>query len=62
MYGEKSAENTIPRTVHEEWRWTHLTYVFSTTKKLLDLSRVEIDPSERLADVDKRNNVLKLTW
>jgi hypothetical protein len=63
MYGQKPVENPgVPRTVHEEWRWTHPTYIFETTRKLLDLSRLEIDPSERLADIDKQNNVLKLTW
>jgi len=63
MYGEKPIENsTVPRTVHEEWRWTHPTYVFETNKKLLDLSKIEIDPSERLADVDRKNNLLKIAW
>jgi hypothetical protein len=63
MYGEKPVENTTAaRTVHKEWRWTHPTYVFQTGRKILDLKEVQIDPSERLADVDKRNNVLKIQW
>ncbi|MCW3081768.1 M1 family metallopeptidase [Segetibacter sp.] len=63
MLGEKPVENAaIPRTVHEEWRWTHPTYVFETGRKLLDLTQVEIDPSERLADINKRNNILKIAW
>jgi hypothetical protein len=63
MYGEKPAENTTTaRTVHQEWRWTHPTYIFETSRKLFDLKEVEIDPSERLADVDKRNNLLKIQW
>ncbi|HEX8459836.1 MAG TPA: M1 family metallopeptidase, partial [Segetibacter sp.] len=62
MYGQKPVENTTPRTVHEEWRWTHPTYVFETNRKIFDLSEVEIDPSERLADIDKRNNLLKIKW
>ncbi len=63
MFGEKPVEDaSIPRTVHEEWRWTHPTYIFETTRKILDLTQVEIDPSERLADIDKRNNILKITW
>jgi hypothetical protein len=63
MYGEKPIENAaIKRTVHEEWRWTHPSYVFETSRKLLDLSEVEIDPSERLADVDQRNNLLRIKW
>jgi hypothetical protein len=26
------------------------------------LKEVEIDPSERLADIDKRNNLLNIKW
>ena len=62
MYGQKPAEDTTKRIVHEEWRWTHPTYVFETSRKFLDLSEVEIDPSQRLADIDKRNNLLKIKW
>ncbi len=63
MYGEKPAENTaIQRTVHEEWRWTHPAYVFESNHKIFDLSEVQIDPTQRLADIDKRNNSLKIQW
>ena len=63
MYGEKPAESdSISRTVHEEWRWTHPTFTFETKRKIFDLAEVEIDPSQRLADIDKRNNVLKIKW
>jgi hypothetical protein len=63
MYGIKPVEDSsIQRTVHEEWRWTHPTYVFETTRKLFDLTEVNIDPSLRLADVDRKNNVLKIHW
>jgi hypothetical protein len=63
MYGEKAAESdTITRTVDEEWRWTQPTYVFQTSRKLFDLSQVEIDPTQRMADIDRRNNLLKITW
>jgi hypothetical protein len=63
MYGTKPVEDSaIIRTIHEEWRWTHPTYTFTTNKKLADILQVEIDPSQRLADVDKRNNTLKIRW
>jgi hypothetical protein len=63
MYGEKPAgDAAVQRTVHEEWRWTHPTYVFESNRKIFDLSEVQIDPSQRLADVDKRNNLLKIQW
>lgn len=63
MYGQKPVESdSVPRTVHEEWRWTHPTYTFQTNRKISDISEVEIDPSQRLADIDRRNNVLKIKW
>lgn len=58
MYGEKPAENNIPRTVHTEWRWTHPEYTFGTKRGIQELKSIEIDPSMRLADVNRSNNKL----
>ena len=57
MFGEKPAESGAHRTVHEAWPWTNPFYILSTTKKLRDIRSVEIDPSNRMADVDARNNL-----
>ena len=63
MYGAKPAEDpAIPRIVYEPWKWTHSTYIISSTHKLADFKLVEIDPSGRLADVDQKNNKLDLKW
>jgi hypothetical protein len=63
MYGEKPVENdSIPRKTYEAWRWTHPTYTIETTRRLGDFVRVEIDPSLRLADVERKNNRLELKW
>ncbi|MEO6549736.1 MAG: M1 family metallopeptidase [Ferruginibacter sp.] len=63
MYGAKPAENTAePRVIHEEWKWTHSTYIVEFKRRLLDLKGVQIDPSKRMADVDQRNNLLQLNW
>jgi hypothetical protein len=63
MYGQKAVESdTVPTTVHKEWLWTHPTYTIETNRKLLDISGVQIDPSQRLADIDPRNNLLKIQW
>ena len=63
MYGEKANETpNVPRIAYEPWKWTHPTYVIETTKKLRDFTLVEIDPSFRLADVDRKNNKLELKW
>lgn len=58
MYGEKPAEGAVPRTVHAEWKWTHPEYVFEITKNIGLIKTIEIDPSQRLADVNKNNNKL----
>ena len=63
MYGEKTIEDkTSPRTIEEEWRWTNPTYTVKFKHRLLDLKKVEIDPTKRMADVDARNNTLLLNW
>ncbi len=62
MFGEKAAENTTPRFVHEEWKWTHTTYIVEFKRKLTDIKEVEIDPTHRLADIEPRNNALRLKW
>ncbi|MEO6720758.1 MAG: M1 family metallopeptidase [Ferruginibacter sp.] len=63
MLGAKPSENVgEPRVVHEEWRWTHPTYVIEFKRKLIDLVKAEIDPSKRMADIDQKNNVLQLKW
>ena len=58
MYGEKPAESAIPRTVHTEWKWTHPEYSFETPRNIYDIRSIEIDPSQRLADVNRSNNKL----
>ena len=57
MYGEKPAENaSVPRKVYEPWKWTHTTYIIETSTEAADISIGEIDPSQRLADIERKNN------
>jgi len=63
MYGEKPIEDsTIPRKIYDPWKWTHSSFTIETNRKLADFTTVEIDPSQRLADVDRKNNKLELKW
>ena len=62
MFGEKPAENNSQRVVHEEWPWTNPTYIVEFKHKLTDLKEAEIDPSRRMADVERKNNLLQLNW
>jgi Peptidase family M1 domain len=63
MFGEKPNENANQkREVHEAWRWTHPTYIVEFKRRLLDVKAVEIDPSKRMADTERKNNLLELNW
>lgn len=63
MFGEKPVEDpSVPRVVNEPWKWTHPSFIIETNHKLTDLKLVEIDPSERMADVNRKNNTLGLNW
>lgn len=60
MYGIKPVEDSTTRKVYEEWRWTHPYFNISTSRAMSDITRIEIDPTDRLADVNKRNNVMTM--
>lgn len=63
MFGQKPAEEGQEnRKVYEAWKWTHPLYSISTSKKITDISSIEIDPSGRMADVNRRDNRLELKW
>jgi hypothetical protein len=56
MYGAKPAEDATPRTVHTEWKWTHPEYTFETSRKVGEIKSIEIDPTQRMADINRGNN------
>jgi hypothetical protein len=63
MFGEKPSEDpAIPRVAFESWKWTNPTYTFEISHKLTDLKVVEIDPTQRMADINRKNNKLELNW
>lgn len=63
MYGEKPAEEgQTNRKVYEEWNWTNPTYLISTNHHLMEIVSVEIDPSLRMADVNRKNNKIELKF
>ena len=59
MRGEKTAEmkgidyNIAPK----DWQWTNLTYELIIPEKMKKITKVEIDQTHRLADVNLENNV-----
>ena len=59
MRGEKSEiEQNIKHYVLEDWPWTHRYYRLVVPVSLGDIESMEIDPSERMADIDRGNQVL----
>jgi Peptidase family M1 domain len=63
MFGQKALEDkSVPRTTYEPWKWTSPVYEFEINHRLTDLKIIEIDPSQRMADINRNNNRLELTW
>ena len=60
MFGAKPAEETTNRKTYPAWRWTDEMYVVESDRRLGDISVAEIDPTMRLADIERKNNRLKL--
>jgi hypothetical protein len=56
MYGAKPLENNIKRIAEHEWKWVDPEYSFVIDKPLTDIKSIEIDPSQRMADVNRVNN------
>jgi hypothetical protein len=62
MYGIKPAEDASPRIVYDPQPWTNREMIISTKRKISDIISVEIDPSQRMADIDRKNSRLELKW
>ena len=62
MFGNKTEDGNSKLIVDEEWRWTHPTYVLQLKTRLTDYKKVEIDPSQRMADTDRKNNLIEFNW
>ncbi len=61
MFGEKPAEANST-FIHKEWGFVYPFYVVEFKRRLTDLKEVEIDPTKRLADINRKNNLLQLNW
>jgi hypothetical protein len=62
MFGSKKADDDAKLIMENEWRWTHPTYVLEFKTSLRDLKKVEIDATQRMADVDRRNNMIEINF
>lgn len=58
MRSSKAAEENMDNyTVKEAWPWAYPIYELTLSNKLSDILSIEIDPSMRMADVERDNNV-----
>jgi len=57
MRGEKAPESgRKDYKVAPDWPWTYPTYELSISSKIKNIESIEIDPSYRMADIDRTNN------
>jgi hypothetical protein len=62
MRGNKPVEDKdVDRTDLTAWPWVNPTYTVSINHKSSEIATIEIDPSLRMADIDRKNNKLDLT-
>lgn len=57
MWGQKENESPdIERHVAEDWPWVFPEYELTIDRPMEDIVRIEIDPSRRMADINRENN------
>jgi len=59
--GNKPAEDKSAQRVElETWPWVNPTYTLKINKPVKEIAQLEIDPSLRMADIDRKNNTMDL--
>lgn len=56
MRGEKKTQS-MKTILHDDWGWVYPSYTLDIGKPISSITKIEIDPSQRMADVDRANNV-----
>ncbi len=60
MRGEKLVEKDMPkRSMTSDWPWTNLTKTVKIAQKKDNIKSIEIDPSMRMADLERKNNKME---
>ncbi len=59
LMGNKPEEGT-QRIIAETWPWVYPIYTLKVNKKPSEIESLEIDPSQQMADIDRKNNKLVL--
>jgi len=50
----------VKRTIKPDWPWVNPTYTLQIEKPSTKIKRIEIDPSKRMADINRDNNVIDM--
>jgi len=61
MRGEKPDDGSMPRKTIDKWPWTYPSYTFMIPGSTDAIESIEIDPSMKMADVDRTNNAVVLS-
>lgn len=56
MYASKPQEGNLKPIIDPAWPWTNPEYLVTLTKTVGDIKEIEIDPSQRMADLNRVNN------
>ncbi len=60
LLGNKPVEDAATkRTELDAWPWVYPTYTLKISRKRGDIETIEIDPSLRMADINRKNNKVK---
>ena len=59
MRGAKTTDGGNTYEVYPDWPWTNEEYTLELPIKSKKIASIEIDPSQRLADVDKERNLME---
>ena len=57
MRGAKLEDDTIVYELAEDWPWTHTVYELHIPEEKSKISKIILDPSQRMADIDRTDNV-----
>ncbi|UII25612.1 M1 family metallopeptidase [Fulvivirga maritima] len=61
MLGEKDVEDkTASRITESPWPWTYPTYTLKINSSTSKIKKIEIDRTQRMADIDRSNNTVDL--
>lgn len=57
LMGNKPVEDaTLKRTELDAWPWVNPSYTLTINHKVADIEEIEIDPTLRMADINRKNN------